>query len=220
VETELDHVFVMCGANAPEASALSSLGLKEGSSNTHPGQGTACRRYFFRNAYLELLWVCDPAEAQNELTSRTRLWERWSARQEGACPFGLVLRPSSDDATARPPFPTWSYTPAYLPTGFAIETALDTPLTEPEFFFVGFRRGGAQVEGEPIQHAIAVEQITGLRIGTPAAGPCSGAARWAESIGLLWFEASDDYVLNVTFDDGIKGRQADLRPGLPLVLRW
>jgi hypothetical protein len=28
----------------------------EDSSNTHPGQGTANRQFFFNNAYLELLW--------------------------------------------------------------------------------------------------------------------------------------------------------------------
>ncbi len=220
MELELDHSFIMCGANAPEAFALSALRLKEGSSNTHPGQGTACRRYFFRNEYLELLWVCDPAEARSDLTRRTRLWERWSARQEGACPFGLVLRPAGNDVAARPPFATRSYTPAYLPNGFAIETALETPLTEPEFFFLGFRRGRARVGEEPVQHAIALEEITDVRIGTPAAGPRSEAGRWAEASGLLSFEAADDYVLHLTFDGATKRRHADLRPGLPLVLRW
>ena len=61
---ELDHVFVMCDVGAPEAAALHALGLREGSPNTHPGQGTACRRFFFGNAYLELVWVTDAAEAQ------------------------------------------------------------------------------------------------------------------------------------------------------------
>jgi hypothetical protein len=50
----LDHVFVMCSKGAPEAEALLRVGLREGAGNTHPGQGTACRRFFFENAYLEL----------------------------------------------------------------------------------------------------------------------------------------------------------------------
>jgi hypothetical protein len=33
--------------------------LTEGTPNIHPGQGTANRRFFFRNAMLELLWVND-----------------------------------------------------------------------------------------------------------------------------------------------------------------
>jgi hypothetical protein len=39
---ELDHVFVMCDADAPDATALASVGLIEGAPNVHPGQGTAC----------------------------------------------------------------------------------------------------------------------------------------------------------------------------------
>ena len=46
------------------------------------------------------------------------------------------------------------------------------------------------------------------------------AARWAESTGLLTFEVSDVYRLEVTFDDADAGHLADARPGLPLVLRW
>lgn len=66
VTLELDHIFIMCAAGAPEAVALARLGVNEGSGNTHPGQGTACRRFFFQNQYLELVCVCDPDEARNE----------------------------------------------------------------------------------------------------------------------------------------------------------
>jgi glyoxalase-like protein len=67
----LDHVFVCCAEGAPEAERLVRLGLTEGSPNTHPGQGTASRRFFFENAYLELIWVTDPREAQGEPAART-----------------------------------------------------------------------------------------------------------------------------------------------------
>src|SRR5262245_39183988 len=112
---ELDHVFICstCGGTA-EAESLAALGLSEGSPNAHPGQGTACRRFFFRNAYLELLWVDKPDEAQSESVRPMRLWERWSGRAEQACPFGLGFRPKANEA-AGPPFPAWPYRPAYLP---------------------------------------------------------------------------------------------------------
>jgi hypothetical protein len=220
VELELDHIFIMCAPNGPEASSLSALGLLEGANNTHPGQGTACRRYFFRNAYLELLWVCDPVEAQSEVTRRTRLWERWSARRQSACPLGVVLRPAKDAIAAQPPFATWSYTPAYLPNDLAIEIAVDTPLTEPEFLFLRFGHAGGRVRKTAAQHAISLEDITNVRISTPAAGPRTEAGRWAEASGLVSFEAADQYVLALEFDGAVKGKHADLRPGLPLVLTW
>jgi hypothetical protein len=116
---ELDHVFVCCSPGAPEADALLHLGLIEGSPNTHPGQGTANRRFFFRNAFLELLWVSEPAEARSEQTRRTKLWERWSRRTSNACPFGFVFRPQGVNA-ATAPFATWAYCPNYLPSGLEI----------------------------------------------------------------------------------------------------
>lgn len=54
---ELNHLFVCTAAGAPEAEALKAFGLTEGTPNTHPGQGTSNRRFFFRNAMLKLLWV-------------------------------------------------------------------------------------------------------------------------------------------------------------------
>jgi Glyoxalase-like domain len=75
---EIDHVFVCAAFGAPEAEQLIAFGLTEGSRNRHPGQGTANRRFFFRNAMLELLWVESAEEAQGDNVRRLGLWERWS----------------------------------------------------------------------------------------------------------------------------------------------
>jgi hypothetical protein len=131
MNAELDHIFVCCAVGAPEASLLVERGLLEGSANTHFGQGTANRRFFFSNAFLELLWVSDPAEAQQENILPTQLWERWSRRTEGACPFGIVFRRRTV-STAEAPFPTWSYRPPYLPNGLSIEVGRGMALTEPQ----------------------------------------------------------------------------------------
>src|SRR5262245_21126886 len=198
MNAELDHVFIMCAANAPEAVVLTELGFKEGSPNTHPGQGTACRRFFFRNSYLELLWVHSPEEAQLEPVRETGLWDRWSGRQQGACPFGVILRGASDAAEARPPFQTWSYRPTYLPPGFSIEVATGVPLTEPALFWLGFQRSPAR-SGQPTAHRLG-QTITGARVGGPLEGPRSNAARTTEELGIVAFDASGEYVLDLTLD--------------------
>ncbi len=131
----VDHVFVCCDVGAPEARALIDLGWPEGAPNTHPGQGTANRRFFFRNAYLELLWVTEAEEARSEMVGRTRLWERWSRRRSGACRFGVVLRREGANESDLP-FRSWSYRPTYLPAGWAIEVARDLRLDEPELFYL------------------------------------------------------------------------------------
>src|ERR1700756_4266828 len=99
---ELDHLFVCVSAGGPEAERLAELGLTEGAPNRHPGQGTACRRFYFANAYLELLWIEGPEETQGELARPLRLRDRWSGQSNGACPFGVVLRPASPGAQALP----------------------------------------------------------------------------------------------------------------------
>jgi len=159
-------------------------------------------------------------EAQNVAVRPTRLWERWSRRQEDACPFGIVLRPSRDAVAMNPPFATRPYTPSYLPSGFSIEIATNTALTEPEFFYVGFQRGRPRDGQEPLRHQIPVTNITDVTIGTPSAAPRSEAARATAAMGWLSFEQSDDYVLRLTFDRAIRRKRADCRPELPVVLQW
>src|SRR5215470_14605923 len=102
MKMELDHLFVCTSPGAPEAEKLVQLGLHEGPPNQHPGQGTACRRFSFANAMIELFWVSDPSEAQSECTKRTLLWERWSGRQRDASPFCICVRPVNPQDTGAP----------------------------------------------------------------------------------------------------------------------
>ena len=73
---ELDHVFICCDVDAPEADRLVRIGLTEGSGNVHAGQGTANRRFFFEDTYIELLWVCNPGEARSDSVRPAAIWER------------------------------------------------------------------------------------------------------------------------------------------------
>src|SRR4030081_1566345 len=148
---EVDHAFIACAVGAPEADALLRLGFVEGSSNSHPGQGTANRRFFFENFMLELLWVADPAEARSERTRRTRLWDRWAHRETGANPIGIIFR-STDGQPAGGAFQTWASTPSYLPAGASIHIAEGTTLDEPELFYLPFLNRAARRNSEPVAH--------------------------------------------------------------------
>ncbi len=72
----LDHVFVLARPGAPEADRLVALGLTEGSPATHPGQGTANRRFFLEDGMLELLFGTGEAGVGGALVAPTRLAER------------------------------------------------------------------------------------------------------------------------------------------------
>jgi hypothetical protein len=214
---ELDHVFICCSPGAPESDALVRLGLNEGSPNTHPGQGTANRRFFFRNAFLELLWVSEPAEARSEQTRRTRLWERWSQRSSSACPFGVVFRPKGANA-ATAPFATWSYRPNYLPSGVAIEFAEDVPLEEPELVYLPFLHRSGPPAHEPTDHSLPIRHVCGVTVGLPSAAGLSQPSQAVLSAGLVTYRFAAEHVLELTFL-AAQETAFDLRPTLPLLLR-
>ena len=133
---EVDHFFICTDIGAPMADALASFGWVEGPPNTHPGQGTANRRFFFDNAMLELLWVHDEVEAGSEPGRRAHLLERWQGRAAGASPFGVIFRPV-EAAPQALPFPGWTYRPAYLPEDRSMHIGHNSDdITEPLCVYV------------------------------------------------------------------------------------
>jgi hypothetical protein len=217
---ELDHVFVMCDVGAPEAAALQAFGLREGSPNTHPGQGTACRRFFFGNAYLELVWVANADEAKAPEVAPTRLWDRWSQRRRGASPFGIVLRGGLAASSAVPTWPTWAYRPSWLGEGQSIEFAQDTPLREPEIIAMPFIRERARAGLEPLDHEFPLTHITSTTCGLDAASQLSPASRALHASGIVSFQPAREPMLRLVFDEAAEGKTMDLWPTLPLVLEW
>jgi hypothetical protein len=219
---ELDHVFVFGGVGAPVADRLVSLGLTEGSGNVHPGQGTANRRFFFRNAMLELLWVGNEREARSEPIAPTRLWERSQWGRTGISPFGICLR-STDGTAPAPPFETWSYRPPYLSAGMEIRVARTALRAEPMLFVISFGRrpDAAPLERrEPIEHPVGVHEITRVRVTLAGGGACSPPLDAAEQLGVATFVAGGEHLMELSFDEGSRGESADFRPELPLVLHW
>lgn len=216
---ELDHVFILCEVAAPEADALRNVGLLEGSANTHPGQGTACRRFFFDTSYLELLWVENPDEAQSALVRPTGLWDRWTRRLAGGSPFGIVLRPPAvANGSLEAPFATESYRPSYL-NGASLGVASGMPAEEPAVFWLPFQRNRARVALEPTSSQIG-RRLTRVHIGLPSFPITSAVSRIVSAAGVLTFDRADDHVLELSLDDAPTGRVRDLRPRLPLRLRW
>jgi hypothetical protein len=176
---------------------LRAFGLTEGSGNTHPGQGTANRRFFFANAFIELLWIEDEGEVASAVTAPTRLRERLSGGAD-VSPFGICYRPSADQSAAT--FATFAYTPSYLPPGMSIDIARDTPLSEPMCFFFRPATAPESWEGarrQPLQHATGLQRITDIA-----------------------YTTGDGHLLEITFDNAAQGLQKDFRPTLPLIFRY
>jgi hypothetical protein len=221
VTAELDHLFVMVSVGGPEADRLLAEGLSEGQPNRHPGQGTACRRFFFANAYLELVWVESPEEAQSALVRPLQLWERWEGRSRGHCPFGVVLRPSEETGQS-PPFPAWEYQPPYLPPSLALHVgANQDSIDEPLLIYFPLRRrpdAASAAHAQPLEHSAGLRELTAVRVFGPGDPGRSAVMGAAEETGAVTFCHAQEHFAELGFDGEAEGRCTDLRPVLPLVL--
>ncbi len=221
--SELDHLLVCVSRGAPEAAQLAAFGLTEGALNTHPGQGTACRRFFFHNAYLELLWVHDPGEARSEQVRPTRLWDRWSGRGGDVCSIGFCFRPAMTQ-TADVPFTGWEYRPSYLPKPLCIHIASNVDvLTEPMLCYLTFaRRSDAypSARRQPLEHTAGLREMTRAELVSPHADSASPSLRGLVNAGSLRLRRGTQYAVELGFDGESQGKKADCQPELPLVLFW
>lgn len=219
---ELDHVFVCASVGGPEAARLQALGLTLGRAGVHQGQGTANRCFLFRNAYLELLWVQDAAEARSALTERTWLFERWLGRADGACPFGICLRPASRSPASGPPFSGWDYSPHYVAPSRPIHVGANSErLDEPMLFFIETAsRPDSWSRRPPCDHRLGVREVTRLTWTRPADSAISPELQAVVDVGLLDLESGSAHALEICFDNAALGRSAGLLPDLPMTLSW
>ena len=213
---ELDHLFVCTAVGAPEGDELVRFGLREGAPNEHEGQGTANRRFSFANAMIELFWVSDALEAQNERTRPTLLWqrwERWMRRETSVCPFGVIVRPANG-RDAGPPFLAWEYRPVYLADPLAMHIG-EAGVEEPFWVYLGFLRK-AYREEKFVGHRVGIREITGLTLTTtmPMRSEASDAVIRE---GVLSAFVGEEPLLEIEFDSKRRGQMRDFRPALPLV---
>lgn len=216
--SEFDHAFICVSVGGVEADALAAFGLTEGTPNEHPGQGTRCRRFFFANSYLELLWVSNALEARSEAIRPTRLWERWTGRASGVCPLGLGFRPKIQrDGGA--PFSSWEYRPPYLPPPLCLHVATNADvLAEPMLFYLPWDLRRAQRPAST--HRVDLREVTRVVVVSPHADRPSPEMAAVTGAGLAQLRAGPNHLLELGLDGESQRQHADFRPLLPLVLRW
>ena len=217
---ELDHIFICTSIGAGEADRLITFGLAEGSPNVHQGQGTGCRRFFFHNAHLELLWVENPAETQSNLIRPTYLWERWSGRTGGACPFGLCFRPAGQ-GVADVPFSASDYRPPYLPESLSLAIATNVNvLTEPMLCYLAFAQRPDSYptpKRPPLEHAAGLSEITRVELVGPHVRNASPELKAVASAGIVQLRSGTECFVELGFDGESHSKITDFRPNLPLV---
>jgi hypothetical protein len=219
---EIDHIYICTETKAPAGDLLIEFGLVEGSSNTHPGQGTANRRFYFHNLMLELLWVENIEEVQSQRTKPMRLFERCLGATNTVSPFGIGLRPTMGSHETIP-FPTWDYHPIYLPDFLKIQVADNTPLSEPMYFYRFFaarQDKASTLKIEPMEHEVPFKEVTSVKVHVNQDIDLSYSACVLNQIQNLSIEKAKEHLIELEFDNGTLNQSKDFRPDLPLLLRW
>jgi hypothetical protein len=199
VALQLHHVYVCTSPDAPEAVGLVAAGLVEGSPNTHPGQGTSNRRFFFERGFLELLWVHDEREAQAAPATPVTLWDRWAGRGRTSNPFGLCFS-SADGAGPNLPFPCVEYRPDYLSDGRHFLFADGLSLSEPELFVLSWPQVPSPPSNEPVMHPLGLREMRSVSLGLADTAAISRSLRAISDAGLvrLHYSAKPEMVIEFT----------------------
>jgi Glyoxalase-like domain len=228
---ELDHVYIWVQPGAPEAAILEREGFRVDPTATHHvGSGTSSRSVLFENAYLELLYL-DSTVTDSALTAmeKTANHSRAQWRNNAAPAFGLGLRRRAGAADSLP-FPTIrNHKPWMMPgTDIRATTTIDQ-LEAPDVFVVpAYMALPAWIESVRsdsrqsglLQHPSRVRQLTHVRLSLVDPKGLVASVRALASAGVVEIDRGSAAVATLTFDGGRRGVVRDLRPSLPLVIRY
>ncbi|WP_461056274.1 VOC family protein [Spirosoma arcticum] len=212
----VDHIFIFAEDKGQIADQLVGFGLTEGSSRTHTGQGTANRKFYFRNFFLEALWVHNEDEINSELIKETGLWHRANFRNTHFSRFGLCL--INTDETERLFENAFKYQPTYFPEGLTIDVLRNEGSPALPWAFRLPFKGQKKNETEPTDHPSGMSSLT------RSIFECEGTISkdflgYFESESGLEFKTSSRTWLTLIFDNEVQGHSFDFE-NLSLTFRY
>jgi len=231
---ERDHIFIWVAPGAPEAATLQKMGLYTDSKvHKHVGQGTSSKVFMFENAYLELIWVDESEVARRKSQDMgTDLIARVAWRQTGASPFGIGLNNRAAGGSTLP-FPTKRYWAEWMkPDTFILIAESSVNLKEPFYFVVpdylavpSAEQLKQLLEHQPeyrknFTHVLGVRRLTGIKIISNQSGRFSETASTLSKNRVVVVKRGKSPYAELTFDGGTQGKALDVRPTLPLILKY
>ncbi|PCI88020.1 MAG: glyoxalase-like domain protein [Hyphomicrobiales bacterium] len=220
---KIDHLLICIDAPEKMAKILTDFGLIEGESNSHFGQGTSNRRFYFNNIYLELLYLDDPEAAQSPLTKPIKIFQRFLPKTTNISPFAVCFyadnQIKNNDKFDINKFKNWSYKPKYLPSPLKIDI-LEAPISEPMYFFLDFISSDSRKKHKKFKHKTGFKNVTNIKYHTPHHHLDSDIKTYISEHNLLEYIANDTHIFHLEFDAGAQGKTHDFRPDLPLIFSW
>ncbi len=202
----------------------------------HEGQGTTGRYFNFLNGYLELIFVNDQEEFEenNEENKQLDFIERANFDLNEASPFSIALK-VKDYKVEKIPFKKVRYHQDWMEENPSIFSAENSKLylNEPSTFVVypGIKaitfETVTALENTPsedsrwknyFRHPNGAKRITNIVITAPGVSLKTETIRAINSIEHINVKISGEHVMELYFDNQIQGKTFDLRPALPLMV--
>lgn len=227
----VDHAWIVVANGAKERTSLEQAGFQIAPTvNRHDGQGTSSVTVEFLNGYLELIYP-DPtvrvSPEREAAAEKFRLKSRW--RESGYSPIGIVFhRTPTTPATFT--FPTWRVSADWMEKGTSIEML--TPRETPKSLSLSISSSreptsvtNVALAANPktagiFKHPNGAQRITAIRVVAPTAEDLPPAADYVAQHGIMKFAVDGQWLLEVTLDNGAKGVVRDMRPALPMIIRF
>jgi len=238
-DLEVDH-FNIWVKNPKEAKEklieIGFISVPDSLSQIHKGQGTAGRYFNFLNGYLELIFVYDQSELEenNKENNELDFIERANFKKNGASPFSIALK-IKDYKTEKIPFEKVKYHQDWMEENVNIYSAKNskTNLGEPSIFVVYPEIESDRFETladlknipeeysiwrEFFKHPNGAKKITNIRITSSDLDLETETIKAINGIENVSVQNGTEHLMELFFDNNVQKKSFDLRPELPLII--
>ncbi|WP_439131886.1 hypothetical protein [Polaribacter sp.] len=236
---QVDHFNIWTESPKLAKEKLINLGfiaLPDSLSKVHHGQGTTGRYFYFLNNYLELIYVNDQKEFEENNAKNKNLdfSERANFKNNGASPFGIALK-VKDYNTNKIPFKKIAYHQDWMTKNANIYAAKSSKnnLKEPSVFVVYPEIESDQFESLAdlqkipeeysfyrtlFKHPNGAKKVSQITITSPQLDTSTPTIKALNGIENVLIKKGSEHVMELYFDKNFQKKIFDLRPELPLII--
>lgn len=236
---EVDHLNIWIKNPKKVKERLVDIGftsVPDSLSQIHKGQGTAGRYFNFLNGYLELIFVYDQKELEENNSANEGLdfTQRANFENNGASPFSIALKVNDYDPE-KIPFEKLKYHQDWMDENSNIYAAKNskTHLKEPSIFVVypeiesDSFENFSDLEKIPEEYALwrefykhpnGAKKITSIRITSTDLDLTTETIKAVNGIENLTVKNGSGHLMELYFDNSVQEKSYDLRPELPLIV--
>jgi hypothetical protein len=238
-DLKVDHLNIWVKNPKKAKERLTDIGFSsvpDSLSQIHKGQGTTGRYFHFLNGYLELIFVYDQNELEENILKNKDLdfIERANFENNETSPFSIALKVKDYDIE-KIPFEKISYHQDWMEKDANIYSAKNskTHLNEPSIFVVypeiesDIFESLSDLKNIPDEYSFAREfykhpngakKITNIIITSTDIDIKTETIRAVNGIANLTIKNDTEHLMILYFDNNAQGKSFDLRPELPLII--